>query len=798
MIKLLKLKQLYNSCDTSLFKFRTTAQVKPTTKILGQERAYKAINTALNINYDGYNLYVMGESGSGRHTLVDKLLKEKSKDTKELFDWCYVNNFSDYTKPKVIKLPSGLGEKLKKDMQNLIKSLQEKIPQTFKQKDYITVKKSMEAESKNEQDKLFFKIKEEAKKNNIFINDTTNGVTISPLLDGKILTTEEFQTLDIQQREEIESNIIHFKLKIDDNAKEEFEISKSYTEKMKDVDEIFIKETLSKAMQTIRTKYNDFDDVISYFNEVEDDIVENYEDFMESQNLQNNNNLENLLTQSLTTDPTFDIYEVNLFVNNAKQKTAPVVYEYNPTYSNLFGRIEHVTHMGTLSTDFNLIRAGSLHMANGGYLVIDASALLFQPYAWEGLKRMLESKKIHLETVEETMGIASGITLNPQSVDLDAKIVLIGSSYIYYLLYEEDPDFKRLFKIEADFEEKTQRTEKSVLEFANIIAAIVQKHELLHLTKKALARVVEYSSRLVDDSNSLSINFSAIIDLLQEANYIAKQRDAKTIKNEDIIKALEERKYRSERIKEDIYKLIQDETIQIKTVGENVGQINGLSVIDYGNFIFSTPVKISALTRVGKEGVVDIEREVDLSGSIHSKGVMILSSFLASRYSHDFSMSLSASLVFEQSYSIIDGDSASLAELYALLSSIANIPINQSFAVTGSINQNGEVQAIGGVNEKIEGFFDVCKLKDKNFKASVIIPYSNISNLMLKEDVLKAVRDGQFRVYAIKHIDEGIKLLMNVDAGVRGVNGKFPKNSLNSIVENRLLEFSELSLGKNR
>ncbi len=394
------------------------------------------------------------------------------------------------------------------------------------------------------------------------------------------------------------------------------------------------------------------------------------------------------------------------------------------------------------------------------------------------------------------MGLTNSVTLNPQSIELETKIILVGSRYIYYLLFDEDEDFKRLFKIEADFDDKTFRDNDAIISYGNIIASLIAKYELLPLTKKALGRIVEFSSRLVNDSTSLSLDFSSIIDLLHESNLIAKRRKAKTIKNEDILEALDSRAKRSQRIKDEIYKEIKDETILIDTSGSKVGQINGLTVIDYGNFVFSMPVKISALTRVGKEGVVDIEREVDLSGAIHSKGVMILSSFLAARYSHDFSMSLSASLVFEQSYSPIDGDSASLAELYTLLSSISNIPIKQNFALTGSINQNGQVQAIGGVNEKIEGFYDVCKLKDENFNASVIIPFSNIKNLMLKEEVLNSVRKGQFRIYAIKHVDEGVKLLMDIDAGVRGASGKFPKNSLNYLVENRLIEFSELSLGK--
>lgn len=796
MIKLLKINQLYTKCDTSIFKFRTTAELKTTNKILGQNRALNSINTALGIKHTGYNLFLMGNSGVGKHSLLNKLLKEKSKKDYVLYDWCYVNNFTDYTKPLLLKLPSGLGIKFKKDMQALIISLQEKIPLTFKQKEYLSIKKDLESKMKEEQDKPFYKLKDEAKRDDIFINDTTTGIAISPLKNGKALSAEEFQSLSIKDRELIEKNIIFYKAKVDENSKKEMEISKEFIENMKEIDNTFIEEVVSKTMISIKERYSKFQDVTDYLNEVQKDVIENFEEFLEDDNFQNSNPMENIFSQALDNSANFDIYNVNVFVDNSQQNTAPIIYENNPTYSNLFGRIEHVTHMGTLTTDFNFIKAGSLHRANGGYLVIDARALLFQHYSWEGLKRMLNSKQIHLETVEESMGLTNSVTLNPQSVEFETKIILIGSRYIYYLLYEEDEDFKKLFKIEADFEEKTIRDNESILDYSNIIATLLKKHNLLPLTKKALGKIIEFSSRLVDDCTNLSMDFSAITDLLFESNLIALKRDASTIKNEDILKALESRKFRSQRIKDEVYNEIKKGTILIDIEGEKVGQINGLSVIDFGNYAFSMPVKISALTRLGKEGVVDIEREVNLSGAIHSKGVMILSSFLASRYSSDFAMSLSATLVFEQSYSTIDGDSASLAELYTLLSSISNIAIKQNFAITGSINQNGDVQAIGGVNEKIEGFFDVCKLKDENFHASVIIPYSNIKNLMLKEEVLDYVKKGQFKIYAIKHVDEGIKLLMNKEAGKRGNSGKFPKSSLNYLVENKLIEYSNLSLGK--
>jgi lon-related putative ATP-dependent protease len=794
MITLLKSHELYNKCDTSKFKFQNTNALKFNNKIIGQDRAIESINMALGIKHKGYNLFVMGESGTGRHFLLEKLLKEKTKNDPVACDWCYVNNFSDYTKPLALELPSGMGVKLKKDMQDFIALLQLKLPQTFKQKEYVKIKKELEDATKIEQDKLFFKIKDEAREDDIFINDTTAGVTISPLKEGKTLNQEEFQSLSLNDREKVERKILAYKKRIDESAKNEMEISKGFMEKLKNIDNDFAKHTIEKCAKGIRQKYSEIESVTSYLNEVCKDVLDNFADFVKQENVPSNNAMENLLTQSLETQVSFDIYNVNVFVNNEALKNAPIVYEYNPTYSNLFGRIEHVSHMGTLSTDFNFVKAGSLHRANGGYLIIDARALLFQPYSWEGLKRMIQSGKIQMESVEESMGLTSSVTLNPQSIELDAKIVLVGSSFIYYLLYDEDPDFKKLFKIEADFENKIERNNQNTLLYANVIATLLQKYNLLSMTKKAVGRVVEYGARIVDDSKALSTNFSKITDLLHEANYIALNRGGKNIKNDDVLEALSLRIKRSQRIKEDIYTQIKNETIQINTSGHKVGQINGLSVIDFGNYAFCLPVKISALTYVGRGGVVNIEREVDLSGSIHSKGVMILSSYLASRYSHDCPLSLNASLVFEQSYSIIDGDSASLAELYALFSSLTNVPIAQNFAITGSINQNGDVQAIGGVNEKIEGFYDVCKLKDKNVKANVIIPASNVRDLMLKEEVLESVKRGQFKVYSIKHVDDGIKLLMGMDAGKQNANGKFTKGSFNELIAKKLVEFSQLSL----
>ena len=796
MIKELKVKELYNKCNKSIFSFKNTEEAKKTNQIILQGRALSAIDTALGIEEEGFNLFVMGEKGRGKHSLIKKILETKSKNGKNIYDWCYVNNFNDDNKPIIIKLKAGLAKSFKKSMLNLVENLKIKITQVLKSKKYLNQKKSLEKYTKEEQDKLFNKLKSLALQENISISDTPNGIVIASLKEGKLFTSEEYSALALKQRDKLEKNIIKYQEKVDENSKEELDLSNKFLEKLNDLDKLFIKEILKKSMQGLAEKFSSYEQVLLYLADVEKDILEHYRYFVKTENENILNAFESVLKRNLEHEISFDIYNINILVNNEKVKSLPIIYEDNPRYANLFGRIDHISHMGTISTDFNLIKAGSLHQANGGYLIIDAISLLSNPHAWEGLKRMLKSSLIHLESIEESMGYTSLLSLSPQSVPLDIKIILIGSREIYSLLFFNDEDFKELFKIEADFEDKIIRNKENTLLYINIITNISKEKKLLTLGKNALCKIIEFSSRLCSNASYLSSDFSAISDLLQEANYLAKKNNRKTINEKDILNVLKERIYRKERIKEEVYTHIKEETIQINTKGEKVGHINGLALIDFGNYSFCIPMKISCLTRVGKEGVVTIEREVDLSGSIHSKGVLIISSYLASRYAPDFSLSLSASLVFEQSYSVVDGDSASLAELYALLSSISKIKIKQNFAITGSINQNGDVQAIGGVNEKIEGFYDVCKLKDENFCSAVIIPASNVKNLMLKEDVLSAVRKGQFKIYAINHLDDGIKLLMGIEAGKRKKDGTFTKNSLNYLVNKELKNLNTLSLNK--
>jgi len=492
----------------------------------------------------------------------------------------------------------------------------------------------------------------------------------------------------------------------------------------------------------------------------------------------------------------FNRYRVNVLVSHKDEDGAPIIYENNPTYANLFGEVEHIAQMGTLLTDFGLIKAGALHRANGGYLILDASKVLMQPFVWEGLKRMLQSEEIRIESLAHSLSLISTLTLEPQTIELNVKIVLIGSRILYYLLYNYDPEFKELFKINADFENDTPRNDENSLLYAKMIGMIARDNALLPLDREAVGKVIEYSSRLAEDSQKLSTHLGSLSDLLQEADFIALQKKLKKITKAEISEAIMEKIERSDRIKDRIYEAIQRGTILIQTDGNAVGQVNGVAILDLGNFSFGHPSKITALSRLGKGGVVSIEREVKLSGPTHDKGMMILSAYLAATYAKDFTLSMTATLVFEQSYGKIYGDSASCAELFALLSSLSEVALDQSIAVTGSVNQNGQVQAVGGINEKIEGFFDVCSLVSSAKRNGIIIPASNVKHLMLKEEVLEAVKSGRFEVYAIESVDEGMEILTGKVSGTKNKNGKFPKGSINYLVEEKLKHLANKSKQK--
>jgi len=793
MMKPLSVDKLYNYCDLEIFDFKTTAELEDLDEIIGQSRALKAISFGIGIKKEGYNLYAMGKLGSGKHTVVEQFIQSQAKDEEKPGDWCYVNNFEDPRKPIYLKLASAMGLQLKKDMVELIEELQTVIPSIFESEEYRIQKQAIIDKLTEAKEKSFMELKERAKKEFISINYTPSGYTLSPMShNGKVLSKEEYQALNEKDKEQVQEKIIKYKNELENIVQDIVIQSKIQQKEIRELERNMTKKAVDNSIYELKRRYQDDEKVVLYLESVEEDIIDNSQDFL----IAAQNSLASMGMNYAKQSGIFNRYHVNVLVPHKNEDSAPIIYENNPTYVNLFGEIEHIAQMGTLLTDFNLIKAGALHKANGGYLILDASKVMMQPFVWEGLKRMLQSGEIRIESLAHSLSLMSTLTLEPEPIELDVKIVLIGSRMLYYLLYNYDPEFKELFKINADFENATERNDENSLLYAKMIGMIAKDNALMPLDKEAVGRVIEYSSRMEEDSQKLSTHLGGLSDLLQEADFIATQKKMQKITKAEIDEAIEEKIERSDRIKDQMYEAIQRGTILIQTDSKAIGQVNAIAIIDLGNISFGFPSKITALTRLGKGGVINIEREVKLSGPTHDKGIMILSAYLAATYAKDFPLSITATLVFEQSYSKIYGDSASCAELFALLSSLSEIALDQSIAVTGSVNQNGQVQAVGGINEKIEGFFDVCSLVSSAKKNGIIIPASNVKHLMLKEEVLEAVKKGTFEVYAIENIDEGMEILTDKTSGKKDKNGKFPKESINYLVEEKLKQFANKSKRK--
>ncbi len=783
MIKPLSVDKLYNYCDLEIFDFKTTADLEDLDEIIGQSRALKAISFGIGIKKEGYNLYAMGKLGSGKHTVVEKFIQSSAKDEEKPGDWCYVNNFEDPRKPIYLKVASSMGMQLKKDMEELIEELQTIIPSVFESEEYRVQKQVIIDKLTEEKEKFLMGLKERAQKEYIAVNYTPSGYTLSPMShEGKVLGKEEYQALNAKEKEQIQETIVKFKNELENMVQDIIIQSKIQQKEIRKLERNMTKKAVDNSIYELKRRYQDYEKVVLYLESVEEDIIDNSQDFLISAQ----NSLASMGMNYAKQSGIFNRYHVNVLVSHKDLDGVPIIYENNPTYTNLFGEIEHITQMGTLLTDFNLIKAGALHKANGGYLILDASKVLMQPFVWEGLKRMLKSSEIRIEPLAYSLSLISTLSLEPETIELDIKIVLIGDRIFYYLLYNYDPEFRELFKINADFENETERNDDNSQLYARMIGMMAKDHDLLPLDKEAVGRVIEYSSRIAEDSQKLSTHLESLSDLLHEADFIASQDHMHHISKVQIDKAIMEKIERSDRIKDKMYEEIQRGTILIETDGSAIGQINGVAVLDLGNFSFGHPSKITALTRLGKGGVINIEREVKLSGPTHNKGIMILSAYLGATYAKDFPLSITATLVFEQSYGKIDGDSASCAELFALLSSLSEIALDQSIAVTGSVNQNGQVQAVGGINEKIEGFFDICSLLNAKKSHGIIIPASNVKHLMLKDEVLEAVKNDTFKIYAIENVDEGMEILTGKISGKKDKNDKFPKDSINYLVEDKL------------
>jgi lon-related putative ATP-dependent protease len=789
IVQPLKAEQLCQTCDGSQFDFETTAELEDLNEIIGQERAVGAVQFGIGIRREGYNLFALGPSGTGKRTTISQFLDQKAAAEPVPHDWCYVNNFELSHQPRALRLPPGQGVVLYKDMEQLIEELRTAIPAAFESEDYRTRRQEVEEEFKERQEQAFGEVQQQAQERSIALIRTPAGLAFAPLREGEVISPDEFQKLPEEERNRFEEAISEVQARLQETLPQVRGWEREAREKVKKLDREVALFAVGGMINELREKYAELPDVVDYLNAVQRDVVENVDAFRKSDETPQVMGVP--LPRALTEASLLRRYQVNVLVDHSESKGAPVVYESNPTYNNLIGRIEQLAQMGALLTDFNLIKPGALHRANGGYLILDARQLLLQPYAWEGLKRALRSQEVRIESLGQALSLISTVTLAPEPIPLDVKVVLIGDRMLYYTLYQLDPDFGELFKVEADFSEDMARTAENNELYARMIATIARREGLRPFDRGAVARVIEHSARLAGDAEKLSVHLLSIADLLREADYWASAAGNGAVTAHDIQRAVDAQIHRADRVRERVQERIQRGTILIDTTGERVGQVNGLSVVGLGNFAFGQPSRITARVRIGGGKVVDIEREVELGGPIHSKGVLILSSFLSARYAPEHPLSLSASLVFEQSYGGVEGDSASMAELCALLSALAEAPLKQSLAMTGSVNQHGEAQPIGGVNEKIEGFFDICRARGLTGEQGVVIPAPNVQHLMLRHDVVEAVEAGQFHIYPMRTVDQAIELLTGIPAGERDEEGNFPEGSINQRVESRLIELAE-------
>lgn len=797
---------LYRVCDPASLDFTTTADLPDSEEPVGQDRAVESIRFAIGMRHRGYNLFALGPEGTGRRSLVMQYLTQEAAQQPVPNDWVYVHGFDENHCPRALSLPPGRGMALKKDMEWLSDELMVALPAGFESDEYRNKRRALEKALKERQDEAIAAATTHAGEKNVALMRTPVGLALAPTTpDGVTLSPEDFKQLPEDEQASRQADMEELQEALEITVKQFPQWERETRERLRELDQDVVAFAISHLMEELHERWADLAEVQEHLVAVANDIADNVDEFLEdgeeaedeepgeeNPDGEEDEDERGALAPRRHSGGEGDIrrYRVNVLVNRAGATGAPVVYENHPTQPNLIGRIEHIAQYGALITDFNLIRAGSLHKANGGYLVLDAHKLLMNPFAWEDLKRALKAREIRIESPGQSTGMMSTLSLEPMPIPLDVKVVLIGDSTLYYLLSQNDPEFAELFKVAADFDWKMDRTPDTVLGMARSIATLTRKEDLRPLDRGAVARVIEQAARDVEDSGKLSTHMASLADVVRESDYWCGRAGADTITAAHVQQAIDAAIYRQDRVREHVQEEIQRGIVHIDTEGTVVGQVNGLAVLELGRFAFGRPSRITARVSIGKGEVVDIEREVDLGGPLHGKGVLILTSFLSGRFGCDRPLSLEASLVFEQSYGGIDGDSASSAELYTLLSALSGLPIRQGLAVTGSVDQNGRVQAIGGVNEKIEGFFDLCTARGLTGSQGVMIPATNAVHLMLRRDVVEACRAGRFAIYPIETVDQGIALLTGNPAGERDANGAFPPGSVNRKVEARLTAFA--------
>ncbi len=782
---------LRHVCDPAEFPFQTTAELPPKEEIIGQARAVKAIEFGLSIRNHGYNIFVAGIPGTGKNSIVKTLVKRISLERPVPADWCYLNNFADPDRPRAISLPSGKGREFRQDVGKFIDFVQSEIPKAFESKEYEEQKSRIVDDAEKAKESLFADAGSRAVELGFQLTITRTGIVKVPLWKGKPLQPQELENLSPEQKHELEEHEKRVDSEIRDFLAKARQLDKEAHEKIHELNRRVARFSMGHQLDDLREKYRANPRIPEFLSEAEEDILGNLREFL-GQTQEMPFPIEGMDKASF-----LDRYKVNLIVDNAETKGGPVIEEANPTYNNLVGRIERKARFGAFYTNFTMIRSGSVLQANGGYLIMNALDVLRNPFSWDALKRIIKKNEVKVEDVAELYGFASG-GIKPEPIPVSLKIIMLGSPWLYYLLYYYDEDFRDIFKVKSDFDTQTASSTDEKVRYANFIGTMVKNDGLLPFDRTAIAGVVDHAERLAEKKNKLSLRFSDLTDLVRESSYWAAKAGSAVVTTEHVGTALNEKVYRSNLVDERIQEMYADGTIMVDIAGAVVAQVNGLSVYDIGDFYFGKPSRITSRVYLGKSGVVDIERESKLSGRIYNKGVLILSGYLGGTYAQERTLSVSATLAFEQSYGEVEGDSASAAELIALLSGIANVPVKQNFAITGSINQKGEIQPIGGVNEKIEGFFSVCKNRGLTGDQGVIIPQLNVKNLMLKKEVIDAVREGKFHVYAVKTVNEALEIMMGMPAGDRREDGTYAEGTINFLVSKRLQEMSKKLKAENK
>ncbi|MGB3097129.1 MAG: ATP-binding protein [Candidatus Deferrimicrobiaceae bacterium] len=793
MSRELALEDLFQCCDDSLFDFRTTDEVPPLEGIIGQERALDSIDFGLNLASTGFNIYVLGESGTGKASAIRSFISKKAEQEEVPSDWCYVHNFRDPAEPLAISLEPGRGAAFQRDMEELVASLKVEIPKIFDSKEYKHQSNVIVEGFQSRQKDLYTSLEREAGEKGFKVQPAMGGFSIVAIGEsGEPLTEEEFKSLDEEKANRIRESGKHIQEKIDDMRRVLKAQDRTTREKMRDLGREAALSVLGLLVEDIRAQYDgSHGKLSSYLEGVKEDILDNIDDFKTQAEEAPPTPVPSLKMPKQ--EPEFHKYSVNVIVNNGGRKGSPCVMESNPTYYNLFGRMEHKFQSGAAFTDFTMIKAGALHKANGGYLVINALDLVRNLNSYDALKRAIRNCEVKIEDVWEQHRSVPTAMMKPGPIPLDVKVILIGNPEIYYLMYNQDEEYRELFKVKADFDNRIERSEGNIRKYAAFVATKAKGEKLLPFDPSGVGKVVEFGSRLAGDQEKLSSKFSDISNLIRESHYWAAKEEAVVVSGVHVEKAIEKKIYRHRRVEDRMREVMVEGTLIVETSGARKGQINGLAVLDTGDHSFGKPSRITATVYAGKGGIINIERETKLSGKIHEKAMLILTNYLGSKYAVRKPISLTASITFEQLYGMIEGDSATCAELYALLSAISGVPARQGFSVTGSMDQSGNVQPIGGVNEKIEGFFDLCNHRGLDGSQGVIIPERNVRNLMLRKDVVEAIGKKAFRIVAIDHVEEGIEILMGMPPGEPGPDGTYPEGTVNRLVEDRLDALREAS-----